>query len=157
MVADAFAIAAQALVGQAVGSGDSPRVDRLSARLLAWGVATGLLLLAVFAVGGPALGTLVEDPEVAALTVSAAAVAGWMMPVGAPLFVADGIFFGLLAYGSIILSTAVGTAVLVALVTLTPLGSTLEGIWWGIGAMLVARGLVFVFTYRRAVVVALRS
>jgi Na+-driven multidrug efflux pump len=157
MVADAFAIAAQALVGEAVGSGDSERVDRLSARLLGWGVATGVALLVLFIVGSPALDLLMEDPEVATLVVSAAAVAGWMMPVGAPLFVADGIFFGLLAFGSIILSTAVGATVLVTLITATPLGSTLVGIWWGIGAMLVARGLVFVFAYRRAVGVALRS
>jgi Na+-driven multidrug efflux pump len=126
-------------------------------QLLGWGVATGVALLLAFVVGAPALDLLVEDPEVAALVVSAAAVAGWMMPVGAPLFVADGIFFGLLAYGTIILSTAAGAAVLVTLITATPLGSSLTGIWWGIGAMLMARGLVFVFGYRRAVGVALRS
>jgi Na+-driven multidrug efflux pump len=120
-------------------------------------VATGVALLVAFVIGAPALDLLIEDPEAAALAVSAAAVAGWMMPVGAPLFVADGIFFGILAFGSIILSTAVGAAVLVALITATPLGETLVGIWWGIGAMLVARGLVFVFAYRRAVGVALRS
>lgn len=157
MVADAFAIAAQAMVGEAVGSGDSLRVDRLSSRLMGWGVVTGLLLLAGFVLGAPALELLVEDPDVAALTISAAAVAGWMMPVGAPLFVADGIFFGLLAFGTIILSTAVGAVVLVTLIAATPLGETLDGIWWGISAMLVARGLVFVFAYRRAVGVALRS
>ena len=157
MVADSFAIAAQALVGEAVGSGDSLRVDRLSTRLLAWGVATGVVILLAFVVGAPALRFLVEDPEVAALTISAAAVAGWMMPIGAPLFVADGIFFGLLAFGTIILSTAAGAAVLITLITATPLGETLDGIWWGIAAMLAARGLVFVFAYRRAVGVALRS
>jgi MATE family multidrug resistance protein len=157
MVADAFAIAAQALIGEAVGGGDSARVDRLSARLLGWGVATGVALLVAFVIGAPALDLLIEDPEAAALAVSAAAVAGWMMPVGAPLFVADGIFFGILAFGSIILSTAVGAAVLVALITATPLGETLDGIWWAIAAMLVARGLVFVFAYRRAVGVAVRS
>jgi MATE family multidrug resistance protein len=157
MVADAFAIAAQALVGEAVGGGDSDRVDRLSARLLGWGMVTGIGLLVAFVIGAPALELLVDDPEVASLVVSAAAVAGWMMPVGAPLFVADGIFFGLLAFGTIILSTAVGAAVLVALITATPLGETLDGIWWAIAAMLVARGLVFVFAYRRAVGVAVRS
>ena len=157
MVADACAIAAQAMVGEAVGSRNSLRVDRLSSRLMGWGVVTGLLLLAGFALGAPALGLLVEDPDVAALTISAAAVAGWMMPVGAPLFVADGIFFGLLAFGTIILSTAVDAVVLVTLIAATPLGETLDGIWWGISAMLVARGLVFVFAYRRAVGVALRS
>jgi MATE family multidrug resistance protein len=157
MVADAFAIAGQALVGEAVGSEDSLRIDRLSARLLGWGVVTGFVLLAVFVLGGPGLEILVDDPEVAALTLAAAAVAGWMMPIASPLFVADGIFFGLLAYGTIIISTAVGAVVLVTLITVTPLGQSLPGIWWGIAGMLLARGLVFVAGYRRAVGVALRS
>jgi Na+-driven multidrug efflux pump len=113
--------------------------------------------LAGFLVGAPALELLVQDPGVAALTVSAAAVAGWMMPVASPVFVADGVFFGLLAFGTIITSTAVGAIVLVTLITVTPLGESLPGIWWGIAGMLVARGLVFVFGYRRAVGVALRS
>ncbi len=157
MVADAFAIAGQAMVADTVGGGDASGIDHLSSRLLGWGAVTGVLLLGAFVLGGPALAGLVEDPAVAALTVSAAAVAGWTMPIGAPLFVADGIFFGLLAFGTIIVSTALGSAVLVALVSLTPLGDSLDGIWWAIGAMLGARGLVFVFGYRRAVRTALRS
>ena len=157
MVADAFAIAGQAMVADTVGGGDASGIDHLSRRLLGWGAVTGVLLLGAFVLGGPALAGLVEDPSVAALTVSAAAVAGWTMPIGAPLFVADGIFFGLLAFGTIIVSTALGSAVLVTLVSLTPLGDSLDGIWWAIGAMLGARGLVFVFGYRRAVRTALRS
>jgi MATE family multidrug resistance protein len=157
MVADAFAIAAQAMIGDAVGGRDLEGANRLSSRLLGWGVATGLLLMAGFLFGGRLLESLVDDPVVGALTVSAAAVAGWMMPIAAPLFVADGIFFGLLAFGTIIASTGFGSLVVVLLITLTPLGESLDGIWWAIGAMLVARGLVYVFTYRRAVGMALRS
>jgi Na+-driven multidrug efflux pump len=157
MVADAFAIAAQALVGEAVGAADSLRIDRLSVRLVVWGFATGLVLLVTFAVGTPAMELLAGDADVAGLALAASAVAGWMMPIASPVFVADGIFFGLLAFGTIILSTALGAVVLVTLITATPLGDSLPGIWWGIAGMLVARGLVFVFGYRRAVGVALRS
>jgi Na+-driven multidrug efflux pump len=46
---------------------------------------------------------------------------------------------------------------LVTLISVTPLGDSLDGIWWAIGAMLAVRGLVFVFGYRRAVRTALRS
>jgi Na+-driven multidrug efflux pump len=157
MVADAFAIAGQAMIGDAVGGRDRAEADRLSLRLLLWGVITGIALMGAFVVGGPALENLVDDPEVAALTVSAASVAGWMMPIGAPLFVADGIFFGLLAFGTIIASTAFGALTIVVLLSLTPLGESLNGIWWAIAAMLLARGLVLLFTYRRAVGIALRS
>ncbi|HWL49881.1 MAG TPA: MATE family efflux transporter, partial [Acidimicrobiia bacterium] len=157
MVADAFAIAGQAMVAEAVGGGDTRGMDDLARRLMYWGVLTGVLLMGAFLLGGPAIAGLVDDPTVTALAVSAAAVAGWTMPIGAPLFVADGIFFGMLAFGTIIVSTALGSAVLVTLISVTPLGESLDGIWWAIGAMLAARGLVFVFGYRRAARMALRS
>jgi Na+-driven multidrug efflux pump len=157
MVADSFAIAAQAMVGETVGGRDTYATGQLASRLLLWGLATGLGLLAAFVVGAPLVGMLVDDPEVQSLAVSAAQVAGWMMPVAAPLFVADGIFFGLLALGTVIASTGSGAATLILLIAFTPLGESLDGIWWAIGAMLVARGLVFVFGYRRAVVSAVRS
>ena len=157
MIADSFAIAAQAMVGDAVGIGDPDRADQLSLRLLMWGVITGALLMGAFVLGGRFLRYLVDDPAVAGLTLSASEVAGWMMPIAAPLFVADGIFFGLLAFGTIIASTAMGAVTLVLLISTTPLGSSLDGIWWAIAAMLVARGFVYLFTYRRAVRIAVRS
>jgi hypothetical protein len=73
------------------------------------------------------------------------------------LFVADGIFFGLLALRTIIVSTGFGAVVVVALIWLTPLGSSLDGIWWAVAAMVVARSLVYVVGYRGAVRVAVRS
>jgi MATE family multidrug resistance protein len=157
MIADSFAIAGQAMVGDAVGAGDRSGTDRLSWRLLMWGGVTGLVLMTVFFVGNPLLALLVDDPQVADLTVSAGEVAGWMMPVAAPLFVADGIFFGLLALGTVVASTSFGAAVVVLVISLTPLGDSLDGIWWAIAAMLVARGLVYLFAYRRAVEAAVRS
>jgi hypothetical protein len=80
-----------------------------------------------------------------------------MMPVAAPLFVADGIFFGLLALGTVVASTSLGAVVVVLLISLTPLGDSLDGIWWAIAAMVVARGLVYLFAYRRSVEAAVRS
>ena len=157
MVADAFAIAAQAMVGGAVGAGAVSATDRLVFRLLLWGGVTGLLLMAAFLFGNPLLALLVDDSEVAELTASAGAVAGWMMPIAAPLFVADGIFFGLLALRKVVSSTAAGAVVVVLLISLTPLGDSLDGIWWAIASMLVARGLVYVFTYRGAVEASVRS
>jgi MATE family multidrug resistance protein len=157
MIADSFAIAGQAMVGDAVGAGDRSGTDRLSWRLLLWGGVTGLVLMTVFLIGNPLLASLVDDPQVADLTVSAGEVAGWMMPVAAPLFVADGIFFGLLALGTVVASTSLGAVVVVLLISLTPLGDSLDGIWWAIAAMVVARGLVYLFAYRRSVEAAVRS
>ncbi len=157
MIADSFAIAGQAMVGEAIGARDPATADGLSFRLVLWGVATGIGLMLAFVAGAPLLAYLVDDPEVAGLAVSAGEVAGWMMPLAAPLFVADGIFFGLLALGTVIASTGLGAVTLVALLVGTPLGGSLDGIWWAIAGMLVARGAVYLFRYRASVASALRS
>ncbi len=158
MIADAFAIAGQAMVGAAAGSGDRERVGEISRRLLIWGLGLGVVLAGVLLAGAPVLKPLVDSATVASLVVATMPVVAWMMLVGSPLFVADGIFFGLLALGSIVASTATGAVLAIGLILLTPLGQSLDGIWWAIAAMLVARSGVFLFSYRRAVsLVAVRS
>jgi Na+-driven multidrug efflux pump len=158
MIADSFAIAGQAMVGTSAGSGDRERVDELSRRLLIWGLGIGVVMTGLLMVGAPVLEPLANSAVVSALVVATVPVVAWMMPVAAPLFVADGIFFGLLALGSIVASTVTGAVLAIGLILLTPLGESLDGIWWAIAAMLVARSIVFLFSYRRAVsVVEVRS
>ena len=158
MIADSLAIAGQAMVGSSAGSGDRQGVDEVSRRLLFWGAAVGLVMTALLLAGAPWLKALVDSAVVGTLVVATIPVVAWMMPVASPLFVADGIFFGLIALGAILASTASGAVLAIGLILLTPMGQSLEGIWWAIAAMLVARSLVFVFAYRRAVsVVAVRS
>jgi MATE family multidrug resistance protein len=158
MIADSLAIAGQAMVGVSAGAGDRQAVDEVSRRLVFWGVAVGLAMTGALLIGAPLLKPLVNSADVAALVVATIPVVAWMMPVASPLFVADGIFFGLIALGSILASTATGAVLAIGLILLTPMGESLNGIWMAIAAMLVARSLVFVFAYRRAVsVVAVRS
>jgi MATE family multidrug resistance protein len=158
MIADSFAIAGQAMVGAAAGSGDREGVDEVSRRLVLWGLAVGVVMTGLLLVGAPVLRPLVDSVAVGALVVATIPVVAWMMPFASPLFVADGIFFGLLALGSVLASTATGAVLAIGLILLTSLGDSLEGIWWAIAAMLAARFLVFVFAYRRAVsMVAVRS
>lgn len=157
MGADAFAIAGQVMVGDAVGKRDRQLVNGLTGRLAAWGVGVGGLLFLAFWFGRGILATLSSDPSVGNLAVEAGTVAAMMQPIAAPLFVADGIFLGLLALGVLVGSTASGSAVAVFLILFTGLGDTLVGIWWAIAAMLVARLAVFAFAYTRSVTGALRS
>ncbi len=157
MISDSFAIAAQAMVGEVAGSGSISHLNSLNRRLLLFGFVTGGLLLATFIVGAPAIDFLVEDQATSSLALSAIRVAGWMMPVATLVFVADGIFFGLLAFGTVLSSTAFGAVTLVVMVAATPLGASLDGIWWAIGAMLVSRGLVFLVGYPRSARVDARS
>lgn len=157
MLADAFAIAAQAMVGETAGQGDRDGLNALTKRLTLWGVGAGVFLAAFVFFGRYALALLASADPVADLTVEAGAIAAALEPVGALVFVADGIFLGLLALGTMVVSTGSGAAAAIALMVWTPLGDSLSGIWWALGVMMVMRGLVFVFAYRRSAEIALKS
>lgn len=157
MVADALEISGQALVGEEAGQGSEESVGALVRRLLGWAVAVGALLLVVVWLARPVFGVLTDDPAVVALATSAAAVAAVILPVGALVFTSDGVFSGLLAFGTMAMSTAAGALVAVSLLWWSPLRNSLEGVWWGIGVFLAVRGLVFVVRYRSAVAAALRA
>jgi len=157
MLADSFAIAAQAMVGETAGQGEIDPLHALSKRLALWGVVAGLALAAFVAVGRYALALLATTPEVADLTLGAGGVAAAMEPVAALVFVADGIFLGLLAFGTMVISTGAGAVAGIGLMVFTPMGDSLTGVWWALGAMMVVRGLVFILTYRRSAEIAVRS
>jgi len=157
MLADALEVAAQAMIGDETGRGDVDSLRALSRRLLGWGVVVGMVLLVFVGLGRYGLRLLASDDRVGDLAVQAAGVAAVLEPVGALVFVADGIFVGLFAIGTMALSTATGALAAIALMQWSPLGETLTGIWWALGVFLVLRGLVFLAGYRRAVLTAVRS
>jgi MATE family multidrug resistance protein len=157
MLADSFAIAAQAMVGETAGQGEIGPLHALSKRLALWGVVAGLVLAVFVAVGRYGLALLASAPEVADLTIEAGGIAAAMEPVAALVFVADGIFLGLLAFGTMVISTGAGAVAGIGLMVFTPMGDSLTGVWWALGAMMVVRGLVFILTYRRSAEIAVRS
>lgn len=155
MVADSLAIAGQAMVGSAAGSADGDGVRALSGRLAVMGLIVGMAIGALLVLGRPVFGMLTQSAEVEALVSSALLVVAAMMPLGALVFVADGIFFGLMALGAIVYSTAAGALLAIAAILGTSLGESLDGIWWAVALLLVGRAVVFVAGYRRAVSTAL--
>ena len=157
LLADSFAIAAQAMVGDTVARGDLGALNTLNLRLVRWGVIAGLILMVAVGIGRFGLDPLASDETVADLAVGAGGVVALAEPVAAVLFVADGIFLGLLALGTVVVSTGAGGLVAVALMLWTPLGDTVAGIWWALAVMLVVRGLVLLAGYRRAASTAVRS
>lgn len=157
MLADALEVAAQAMVGDETGRGDVASLRALSRRLLGWGVIVGVLLLVFVGLGRYGLRLLASDDQVGDLAVQAAGVAALLEPVAALVFVADGIFVGLLAIGTMAVSTATGSLAAIALMEWSPLGDSLTGIWLALGVFLVLRGLVFLAGYRRAVLTAVKS
>ena len=157
MVADALEIAGQALVAEESAHRDIHRLRALTRRLLSWGVVVGLVLFLVVGLGRHVLALLASDDVVAGLVVAAGGVAALIIPLAALVFVADGVFVGLLSLGTMAVSTGLGAVAAISLMLWSPLGSTLVGIWWALGIFLLGRGLVFLAGYRRSTEMAVRS
>jgi putative MATE family efflux protein len=92
---DALAIAAQAMVGHALGARDRARVPAITRRLLAWGLACGVALGVVLAGAAPALGVVFSaDPEVRVLVGATVLIMAAGAPLAAYVFVLDGVLIG---------------------------------------------------------------
>jgi putative MATE family efflux protein len=92
---DALAIAAQALVGHALGGADVPRARALLRRTLSWGILVGLALGVLVAALSPWLVRLFSsDDEVWRAAVPALLVAAVCLPMAGYVFVLDGVLIG---------------------------------------------------------------
>jgi putative MATE family efflux protein len=92
---DALAIAAQALVGRALGGGDVTAVRAVLRRCLWWGVGGGAVLGLLLACLSPVLGhVFTGDPDVLSLLPLPLAIIGVTTPLGGYVFVLDGVLIG---------------------------------------------------------------
>lgn len=137
--------------------GDIAELHSLNRRLVGWGVVAGLILMVGIGLGRFGLEYLASEEVVAAIAVGAAGVVALAEPIAAVMFVGDGIFLGLFALGTMVISTGAGGVAAVALMLFTPLGDSVTGIWWAMAVMLVVRGVVLLAGYPRSVRTAVRS
>ncbi|WP_104128791.1 MATE family efflux transporter [Cryobacterium sp. Y57] len=92
---DALAIAAQALVGRGLGAGDIAHVHAVLRRCLEWGVLVGLVLAAVVIGTSGVLGHAFTNTDaVTSLLPLTVIVLGASVPLGAVVFVLDGVLIG---------------------------------------------------------------
>jgi putative MATE family efflux protein len=92
---DALAIAAQALVGQALGAGDLAGTRRVLRRTMRWGVGAGAALGVVIATSGWWFALLfTADDGVRRAIAVGMAVAGVLLPLAGYVFVLDGVLIG---------------------------------------------------------------
>ncbi|PTT22248.1 MATE family efflux transporter [Microbacterium sp. HMWF026] len=92
---DALAIAAQALVGRALGAEQNDTVDRVLRRTSAWGVWFGVIVGAVIAAASGIIGLVFTgDAEIAALIQPALLVLAVAQPLAGFVFVLDGVLIG---------------------------------------------------------------
>ncbi|MEJ6488562.1 MATE family efflux transporter [Leucobacter sp. USCH14] len=151
---DALAIAAQALIGDALGSGDPHRARMVVRRSVFWGIGCGLVFGGALALASPAVGRMFTDDD-AVLTILPAAilVLGISLPLAGYVFVLDGVLMGAgdaryLAWTSLINLTAY-LPVLWALTVLVPAGTS--------GLIALTAGFTVVFMTARAVTLGIRA
>lgn len=92
---DALAIAAQALIGDALGSRNAAAARLVLSRTVFWGIAAGAAIGAALALGSPVIGRVfTSDPGVLELLPPALIVLGVSLPLGGFVFVLDGVLMG---------------------------------------------------------------
>ncbi|HEY0507160.1 MAG TPA: MATE family efflux transporter [Blastococcus sp.] len=142
LVLDAYAIAAQTLVGQSLGRGSPAEARATARRVSVWGLGTGVLIGgALLALRGVLLPLFTDDPAV----VAQAEVAWWflagMQPLAGLVFALDGVLIGAGDVGYLRTLT-IGSA-LVGFLPLSllalPLGWGLAGVWTGLTVFIVLR------------------
>jgi putative MATE family efflux protein len=142
LVLDAYAIAAQTLVGQALGGGRPGDARATARRVTWWGLGTGLAVAAVLVAVRPlVLPLFTDDPSV----VAQATVAWWflaaMQPLAGVVFALDGVLMGAGDVGY--LRTVTIGAALVGFLPLSllalPLGWGLAGVWTGLTLFIALR------------------
>ena len=142
LVLDAIAIAAQVLVGRALGAGDASAARAVGLRSLAWSLTAGCLfggLLLVLAGLLPQVFT--DDPAVIERASAIWTMLALMQPAAAVVFGLDGILIGAgdtrYLAGSMLLA-GLGVYIPIALLALA-LGWGLTGVWAGLLALVGAR------------------
>jgi len=152
LIVDALAIAAQALVARYVGEGRADEARAVSDRLLLLGLGVGVALGASFWIARPWLASAFSDvPAVVAQVLAIFPFVAAMQPLNALVFVWDGVFmaiedFAFLAV-AMVLSAAVAGALLAGVL---PLGWGLNGVWWALVGLMVARAATLAWRYRAA-------
>lgn len=142
---DAVAIAAQALTGRALGSGDVVGTRALTQRMIRWGLCSGVVTGLALAACSPVVGRLFtgDDAVVSALA-SALLIAALAQPAAGVVFVLDGVLIGAgdgryLAWG--------GLAVLIGYAPLALLAGSLVWVWAAFGAAFMG-GRLLVLVHR---------
>ncbi|MFM8305482.1 MAG: MATE family efflux transporter [Actinomycetota bacterium] len=141
---DALAIAAQALVGRFLGAGEPNRARAASVRMIELGVLAGVVVGLVVAASAPWFPDLFTgDAAVVDLAAQVLLVVAVLQPLGAVVFVLDGVLIGAgdqryLAAAMVVASFGV-FAPLAALVATT--GGGLLALWGAIAAWMVARAV----------------
>ena len=156
LITDALAIAAQAMIGSTVGAGgEGGDVAGINRRLWSWGLAVGVALGVAVVLLRPALSLFSDDPVVLDQARQALWVLAALQPIGALVFVGDGIYLGAGRFSFLASSTVAAAVAAVAVFAIVvSVNGTLWAVWLGISTMIVVRGLAMIRDQRRGFVTA---
>ncbi len=152
-VLDSIAIAAQALTGRYLGAGDVQGTRDVTARMVRWGLWSGVVTGAGLAVLSPVLGPLfTSDQEVHQKLVAVLLVAAIGQPVAGVVFVLDGVLIGAgdgryLAWGGIAVLLVYVPVALLAV----GLGGGLLAVWASFAGLFMGARLVVLLRRARGV------
>jgi putative MATE family efflux protein len=144
-VLDAIAIAAQALTGRSLGAGDVEGTRAITARMVWWGVVSGVVTGLLLAAASPFLGTLfTEDAGVRDLLVPVLLVIAVAQPVCGIVFVLDGVLIGAgdgryLAYGGLVVLVVYAPVVLLLHPSLVVVWVAFSAVFMGARLVVLAR------------------
>ncbi|EPX84946.1 DNA-damage-inducible protein F [Salipiger mucosus DSM 16094] len=145
---DGFAFAAESLVGRAFGAGSVTRLRRAAVLTSLWGAATALLMMAGFALLGPAVIDIMAKDE--GVRQAARDYLPWMVfapPMLLLLVMFDGIFVGATRSADMrnMMIVATGLYLAALWLLLEPLGN--RGLWLALYVSFAARGLTLALRY----------
>ncbi|WP_093712232.1 MATE family efflux transporter [Actinacidiphila alni] len=138
---DAIAIAGQAIIGRYLGAEDAEGARAACRRMIAWGVACGVVLGLLVALARPLIGPLfTSDPDVRHALMSALLVVALAQPVCGVVFVLDGVLMGAGDGPYLAWSMLVTLAVFAPAALAVPaLGLGLTALWWAMTLMMLTR------------------
>jgi putative MATE family efflux protein len=140
---DAVAIAGQALIGSALGSGDVALGRALTRRMLGWGVVSGVAFGLALVVARPAYtGLFTADPAVARLVGAVVIVVALQVPLAGVVYVLDGILIGAGDARYLALAGLVSLALYLPVALLVRhLGAGLVWVWASYAVFMAARAV----------------
>lgn len=152
LVLDSLAIAAQILVGAALGAGSAATARYAGRKVILWSMIFSLVLAAVFAAGHSLIPRMFTNDQSVLEVLGAGP--WWLLvlliPIGGVVFAIDGVLLG--AGDAAFLRNATILSVITGF--LPPVWMSyafdwgLTGIWWGLVLMLVVRCAAVVLRYR---------
>ncbi|MCO6007252.1 MATE family efflux transporter [Actinoallomurus purpureus] len=138
---DAIAIAGQAITGRRLGAGDVGGARAATRRMVAWGLACGVVFALALLAARPWLpDPFTDDTAVRSQLLGALVIVALLQPIAGVVFVLDGVLIGAGDMGFLAVAGVIQTAAFLPVAWLAyALGGGLVSLWLAMGVWMLAR------------------